>query len=255
MRPAPTTIYHYAESSCAELILTSHTAREYPWHSHAHHWIIGLVCSGQVFLGTREKEQPVGRGNSFIVPPNVAHCLKVATDTALAVLCLNSGKNIEEKIHSLVSNLLCSEDEYSFASEFHPSDFGRLQENALMLSKLRGFERFAFALTPAVHAVIERIQERPEEPLSLDAMAAIAGYSRWHFLRLFQKEVGMTPHAYQMICRLRLLRALLRADTAAAEAAVSAGFSDQSHMHRIFKLHHGLTPGQFRKASIRAYSL
>ncbi|WP_083823316.1 MULTISPECIES: helix-turn-helix domain-containing protein [unclassified Desulfovibrio] len=46
-------------------------------------------------------------------------------------------------------------------------------------------------------------------------------------------------------------RALLRADTAAAEAAVSAGFTDQSHLHKLFRRQHGMTSEQFRRASLR----
>ena len=91
----------------------------------------------------------------------------------------------------------------------------------------------------------------PDEPLRIDQMAAHAGYSPWHFLRAFQKTTGMTPHAFQLLCRLRLSRSLLRADTAASIAAVSAGFADQSHMHKVFKRHHGMTPGEFKKASVR----
>ncbi|MDL2266632.1 helix-turn-helix domain-containing protein [Desulfovibrio sp. OttesenSCG-928-G15] len=41
-----------------------------------------------------------------------------------------------------------------------------------------------------------------------------------------------------------------RKGTTAAEAAAAAGFSDQSHMQKLFKLHHGLTPRQFKQATI-----
>lgn len=38
---------------------------------------------------------------------------------------------------------------------------------------------------------------------------------------------------------------MLRSGMAIAEAAASTGFADQSHLHKQFKLHHGLTPKQF----------
>lgn len=54
-----------------------------------------------------------------------------------------------------------------------------------------------------------------------------------------------------MLGRLRLARALLRTDTALAETAAAAGFTDQSHMHKAFRRQHNLTPKQFRLASLR----
>ena len=86
----------------------------------------------------------------------------------------------------------------------------------------------------------------PATPWPLKRLAALAGYSPWHFLRRFRRETGLTPHAFHLLCRLRLARALLR-----AEAAVSAGFTDQSHLHKLFRRQHGMTPGQFRRASLR----
>lgn len=249
MQNSMTTVYHYVGSTSVELILTSRDARHYPWHTHANHWILGRVCSGMAVFSTREKVQTLSQGDSFIVSPNVAHSLAVEAGATLAVLSLNLSKNIEENVHDLAESLALSEYGVLFSGELHISDLKKLQELALQLPEQPEFYSSKVALTPAIDAVIKRLQEHPEESFSLDEMAAVAGYSRWHFLRLFQKEIGLTPHAFLIVCRLRLLRSLLRADTATAEAAVSAGFADQSHMQKIFKLHHGLTPKQFRQAS------
>ena len=251
MQNAKHIFYHYTESSCAELILAEHIAREYPWHAHTHHWIIGMVCSGTAYFSTRESRQALRRGESFIVPPNVAHSLKVYENTTLAVLCINPNKNIEENVIDFLSSLQNSDYSNTFLNTVSIHELEKLKDMAIRLSEQPDFESHELLLSPPILVVVKKLQDYPEEIFSLDEMAAVAGYSRWHFLRLFQKEVGLTPHAYQMVCRLRLLRVLLRTDTAAADAAVSAGFSDQSHMHKVFKLHHGLTPRQFRQASTR----
>ncbi|MCC8194683.1 MAG: AraC family transcriptional regulator [Deltaproteobacteria bacterium] len=103
---------------------------------------------------------------------------------------------------------------------------------------------------PCVRAVAAKILERPDEPFTLEAMAALAGYSQWHFCRMFRKATGLAPHAFQLACKVRLARRLLRSGKTAAEAAVLAGFADQSHMHKAFALHHGMTPRQFMKRSV-----
>ena len=241
--------YHYAESSCIELILTSHAAREYPWHTHTSHRTLGLVCAGTVMFATRSEQCVLAEGSSFFIPPNVAHFLHITPETVLAVLCLDCSKDIGENLDDLIDSMLHSDQKPSLLNELSVSDLLKLKELAAGLAE-REFQISTYSdVTAPVQAAARLLQEKPEETFSLEYLSSVAGYSQWHFLRLFQKETGMTPHVYQLVCRLRMLRSLLRTGTAAAEAAVSAGFTDQSHMTKVFKLHHGLTPRQFLKAS------
>lgn len=246
MASKPAISYHYNDFSCGELIVTNNLVHEYPWHFHAEHWIIGMVFFGSVILRTRIENREFGQNDFFIVPPGVAHSLKVNAGARLVTICLNTeerqNKNVTDFINALHHTLHDLMLDYAFSN----SHIERLQS----LVKQLAAEETQTLLTPAIHAMAQRLQENPEAEYTLDKMAAAAGYSRWHFIRLFQKELGLTPHAYLILCRLRRLRFMLRGDVSAVEAALSTGFYDQSHMHRVFKLHHRLTPRQFREASI-----
>jgi AraC-like DNA-binding protein len=79
-------------------------------------------------------------------------------------------------------------------------------------------------------------------------VASAHGLSREGFIRSFHRSVGMTPHAYRLAFRLNRARALLATDVAPAEAAAEAGFADQSHLGRHFRLAFGATPGAYRCA-------
>ena len=59
--------------------------------------------------------------------------------------------------------------------------------------------------------------------------------------------MGLTPHQFQMQNRVRKAQRLLRDSAPTAEAALAAGFCDQSHLSRYFKQIVGLTPGQYRR--------
>jgi AraC-like DNA-binding protein len=74
------------------------------------------------------------------------------------------------------------------------------------------------------------------------------GYTREGYIRAFAREIGMTPNAYRINCRLNLGRQLLRKGESISEVAHETGFSDQSHFGRAFLRHFGATPGQFRAA-------
>ena len=77
----------------------------------------------------------------------------------------------------------------------------------------------------------------------------MAGLSRYHFLRAFRRETGVTPHAYLTGRRIAAAKALLAGDQPLSEVALACGFYDQSHFSRSFKGCTGLTPGQYRRGS------
>ncbi|GAB7082045.1 AraC family ligand binding domain-containing protein [Megalodesulfovibrio paquesii] len=90
-----------------------------------------------------------------------------------------------------------------------------------------------------------QVLEHPGENPSLETLAALAGLSKFHFLRVFKDATGLTPHAWLLRRRVRLGRQALERGLSPAEAAAEAGFADQSHFTRRFKAVHGLTPGAF----------
>jgi AraC-like DNA-binding protein len=85
--------------------------------------------------------------------------------------------------------------------------------------------------------------------MSLDDLARLASLSRFHLIRAFRKQVGMTPHVYLTCRRVARAKALLRRRLSLVEVALDCGFFDQSHLSRVFKSHTGITPGQYRAAS------
>ncbi|WP_193366976.1 AraC family transcriptional regulator [Pelagibius marinus] len=87
------------------------------------------------------------------------------------------------------------------------------------------------------------------QDLTLDGLARIAGLSRYHFLRAFRREVGVTPHAYLTHRRIAAAKLFLAGAEPLSEVALACGFYDQSHFSRAFKGCTGLTPGQYRRGS------
>lgn len=93
--------------------------------------------------------------------------------------------------------------------------------------------------------VKEYINEHLDQNLKLNDLAAIAQLSPYHFLRLFKKDMGTTPHQYILRCRLNHAKDLLQhSNLSIAEIATRTGFCDQSHLTRYFKRATGVTPKQ-----------
>jgi AraC-like DNA-binding protein len=101
----------------------------------------------------------------------------------------------------------------------------------------------------AVHAAMW-IDAHSAEPIDLDAAAAEVGLGAFHFLRLFARVVGVTPHQYLVRCRLRRAARLLAEDERSiTEVALAVGFGDLSNFVRTFHRAAGVSPRRFRQAS------
>ncbi|WP_291690944.1 AraC family transcriptional regulator [Bradyrhizobium sp.] len=97
-----------------------------------------------------------------------------------------------------------------------------------------------------------RIEDDPSQPVTLAELAALSSVSRYQIVRTFARELGATPYAYLIQCRVRLARRLIAGGAAFAEAAHASGFADQSHMTRAFVRQFGVTPGRYRGAGLAA---
>jgi len=92
------------------------------------------------------------------------------------------------------------------------------------------------------------IDDDPAAVLTLATLAREAKLSRYQFLRSFARATGLTPHAYVMQRRIHRARQLIGSGVQLAEAAANSGFSDQSHMTRLFTRSFGMAPGTYAKA-------
>ncbi len=77
----------------------------------------------------------------------------------------------------------------------------------------------------------------------------IAGMDRFALARQFRIAFGTSPHRYQVMRRLEMVKVLISRGESLAGAAIGSGFSDQSHMARHFKKAFGMTPGHWQKLS------
>jgi AraC-like DNA-binding protein len=95
-----------------------------------------------------------------------------------------------------------------------------------------------------LHALLK---EDPTRSLSLEELADAASLSKFYLLRAFQREYGLTPHAYQMQLRLARARRLIESGRSLSFAAHDAGLADQSHLTRRFRDYFGLTPAAYAR--------
>lgn len=104
----------------------------------------------------------------------------------------------------------------------------------------RGRVDFAAALRAR-----EYLEDHLDQAVTLDDLARCAGRDRWSLTRDFRAYFGTSPHRYLTLRRLDQVRLQVRLGRGLAEAAVAAGFYDQSHMTKHFRQAFGVAPARW----------
>lgn len=99
-----------------------------------------------------------------------------------------------------------------------------------------------------IETVIRYIEKNSSDKLTLDLLADIANFSKYHFSRIFTAIVGVTPVAF--VNRERIQKSVhLLADTPLTILEISnqCGFESLSTYNAVFKKHYGQTPSEVRR--------
>ncbi|MEN6635656.1 MAG: AraC family transcriptional regulator [Clostridiaceae bacterium] len=240
----------------------------FPNHFHEH-YVIGFIERGHRNLKVRGTCHLTAPGDLLLFNPGENHACEAHDGQPLDYRCIN----IEPAVMAKAAlEIFGTETQALFQQSvvFHSELIGDLRDlHGMILRGERGVqkeERFYFLLAqllrdyaqsgerePAperraeVRAVCDYLAVNAAEQISLDKLSEIAGLSKYHLLRAFTKETGITPYSYLETIRIDRAKSLLRQGILPAEAALASGFSDQSHFSNAFKRFIGLTPGQYRR--------
>ena len=88
--------------------------------------------------------------------------------------------------------------------------------------------------------------ETAEEPPTLDRLAEAAGYSPFHFHRLFRRATGVTPAAYVRAHRAKRAQRALKESETVTEALYDAGYAAPARFYAEMPDRLGMTPSRWR---------
>ncbi|HEX7390274.1 MAG TPA: AraC family transcriptional regulator [Acidiphilium sp.] len=102
-------------------------------------------------------------------------------------------------------------------------------------------------LSPAtLRRIVDFIEARIADPLTIADLASCAGLSPYHFAHAFKRSTGESPHGFVLRRRIERAKAGLRTGLPLAEISAACGFSSQSHFTARFRAATGVTPAKFR---------
>jgi AraC-like DNA-binding protein len=86
-----------------------------------------------------------------------------------------------------------------------------------------------------------------DQKLNLAELARRFSLDKYQLIRLFKRQVGVTPNGYLTLLRIEQAKSLLAQGHALVEVALETGFYDQSHFARYFRTYTGVTPRGYQK--------
>ncbi len=245
---------------------TTNSAKHYKPHMHST-FSIGAIDKAEVLYNVAGDSAKLSSGKLAIINPNTLHhCnpLKdikrsyymLYIDTAWALKVQQSLFDTKEFIPS---NQVILEDEaiydafISVMQCFMQEDF-LLEKEELMVALLQNiflkinlsWEKNREKLSLHVRTLKELMASNFEEDMTLDAIAKSLHVNPYTLLRNFKEEVGITPHAYRINCKIEFAKTLLQEEEDISQVALKCGFFDQSHFHRYFKAFTSVTPNEYR---------
>lgn len=96
--------------------------------------------------------------------------------------------------------------------------------------------------SPLVSLIVRHINGHYAEPLSLDALAALAHVSKYYLSHEFSRVMGISVYRFIMLKRLQMAREMLLQGVSPGEAAVRCGFPDYPNFFRAFRARYNYGP-------------
>jgi AraC-like DNA-binding protein len=111
----------------------------------------------------------------------------------------------------------------------------------------RNIEKATKGFSLQITKALSYIQTHYHEPVTIDEIAAISGFSRYYFIKQFQHQLNMTPVQYLTKIRIQKAAELLRSSSlTVTEIAAHVGYANANYFNKVFRKAVGVSAGKFR---------
>lgn len=230
-----------------ELIFCDNSTISYPLHNHVSVLTIGIVLGGSIVLTTNNEVKTYEKNQTFIIFPYMPHSISAHSSYTLLSLCID-----KNAVTQYATDIIRNNAATLLMDTLSTEKINQCQILQLLncLNSLVGYsDWYSDNQNPFINNLKKRLELYPESKFSIEKMAQNAFISKYHFIRSFKAEVGLTPHQFQLQNRIRKAQRLIHKIETITEVALTTGFCDQSHFIKQFKKQVGLSPLTYKLSS------
>ncbi len=252
--------YDFEDLEGFQVVRGSNVINHFPCHIHRKA-CIGTLENGRALFSVRGKEYIINKGDTYFIDSNEPHSMKSVDENGFSyiVLCfesLNFFYNGDIKFNeSVVKDYSLGNKLTETFSCIITSDLS-IERECILFDVLEcilpycTFNADTKLIDKGINKVFDFINDNLTRKINLSDLAATANLSKFHFVRLFQKKIGITPYDYLLQERIKLSKDMLLKDSSITDVALELGFTDQSHFTKLFKKHTGVTPADYLRNNI-----
>ncbi|OPX45025.1 HTH-type transcriptional activator RhaR [Ruminiclostridium hungatei] len=236
----------------------------FPPHLHSHMELV-FVAEGEMCFSVNDSRKNLKKGDIAVCFPNDVHSYSSTAHSKLLILIFSPeiireyfkkhvGRTLENPFiegvcsHEAVGTLLdmLVEESSSHRNEFVIkgilySILGKLEQNFI-------FKDGRQLHDTTIQKLLRYIGSHFSESITLESVARDLGFSRFHISRIFNGKIGEQFNEYVNKLRINMAQSLLAGtDASVSNIALECGFESIRNFNRVFKIHSGMTPNEYRQ--------
>ncbi|MDP4092750.1 MAG: AraC family transcriptional regulator [Bacillota bacterium] len=238
-------------------IVKGRSVHLFPKHIH-NVFCIGIITDGEVQLFVKNQEYHLSKNDVYIIPPFTEHSISPINrkQYSYVAICLY-GEFTELNNILLHKYVYKADDELgikileAYQSFDYCQDYSAFED--IIEQTLERLAKAEYHLNyqknkEIIRSAVNFIEEHIENEIDLEEISDYVHMSKYHLLRLFKKQIGVTPYQFYLQEKVKKIKLELIKKTPDVDLAYGLNFSDQSHLCNTFKKHVGITPVQYKNS-------
>lgn len=233
-------------------ILRAESKHTFPLHSHES-FCFGVVHKGNVIFEIGNQKKSLSKGMCYIIPSNVGVSITPLERYAYTTICFKNDKkdffmnyhyeeyfpqiSAEEQISQLCNHFIDGETATYFMNEIYSI------LEPYMLTKENRLESDDELILQGKEYIRQHLCDR----FNLEQVADYLHISKYHFIRKFKQQVGVTPNQYYIQAKIFAVKQALKQNEKETDVAANLNFSDQSYLCNVFKKQMGISMKDFKQ--------
>lgn len=249
-------IIHFYEKGSVEIVYGKST-HSFPLHSHES-FCVGVIINGSALFNINNTSCLLKESMTFIIPSNTGISITADSEYNYITLCFKN--NLKDQVANIKFSKYFVQLKSTKEMLVLCDKFKRSNNEKDFLSSI--LELIGDAIEPSysidesktnetVLLICKYIKKNAAQRFNLDELAKSFYFSKYHLIRIFKKEMGVTPNQYYIQEKLRIAKLKIFNEKSETNLAYNLNLSDQSHLCNLFKRQMGVSIQDYKKNLIK----
>lgn len=238
-------------------ILYAQSSHCFPLHSHES-FCVGAITKGTALFTINNEKCLLKESMAFIIPSNTGISITSNSEYNYITICFKN--EFKKRVENIKFNKYFLEmnfpEEMSVLCDIFKENNDEEQFFNSILKLIDSAIEHDYKLernepSEIILSVCEYINKNADQKFDLDNLARSFFLSKYHLIRIFKKEMGVTPNQYYIQAKMRLIKSEIFLVGSITDLAVDLNLSDQSHLCKLFKKQMGISIQDYKKNLVR----